>query len=56
MQDPPTPRRGQSTAPRCTRVYDSRAGRRAQCNGPLAPIRRPGMWGCEWCGKIEVAR
>ena len=56
MQDRPTRHSGNDTPPRCTRLYGNRAGRRAQCDGPMAPIRRPGMWGCEWCGKVEVKR
>ena len=56
MPDRPTRHDGNDTPPRCTRLYGNRAGRRAQCDGPMAPIRRPGMWGCEWCGKVEVTR
>ena len=56
MQDRPTRHDENDTPPRCTRLYGNRAGRRAKCDGPMAPIRRPGMWGCEWCGKVEVTR
>jgi hypothetical protein len=45
---------GERTAPECSRLYDDGAGRRVRCGGPMAPVRRPGMWSCGWCGKIEL--
>jgi hypothetical protein len=42
------------TAPQCSRPYTDGAGLRFRCGGPMAPVRRPGMWSCGWCGKIEL--
>jgi hypothetical protein len=41
------------STPQCSRPYHDGVGRRV-CGGPMAPVRRPGMWSCGWCGKIEL--